>query len=477
MFRHAVAVAVLLSAAPAVAQAPARAVGTEGQQLSVTIYNDNLALVQDVRPIDLPAGRSRVELRDVSAAIRPETVSLSGRGLEVVEQNFDFDLLTPAKMMEKAVGREIVVIRTNPGTGAETRETATVLSVNDGVVLRIGDRIEVLRDDGVPTRVIFDRIPENLRARPTLTVTVDAEGGGPRETTLSYLTSGLAWKADYVALFDERAGRLDLQGWITLSNQSGAAFTNAEVQLVAGQVTTVQPYGRYRPPQPPRAGVRQAGTETGEGGQALGDNYLYPLPERTTVAQNQTKQVGFVEAAGVEARKVYEWRADGFQSQEEPSSADVVVQFANARARGLGAQLPAGVMRVYIRDQAGDPKFIGEQAIPHTPQGSELSIKTGEAFDVTVQPTLEAQDGALRYPLRGCCYSRVQMKYAVRNARPEPVTVEIKANPYWGDFNVRAESHPNRRLDHNTRVWSVPVPANGETVLTFTADNRDERIR
>lgn len=481
MHRGAAALAAaIITTGPALAQpqapAPVRAVEAAGRQLSVTIYNDNLALVQDIRAVDLPAGRARLELRDVSAAIRPETVSLTGQGLEVVEQNFDYDLLTPAKMMEKAVGRQIQVIRTNPGSGAETRETATVLSVNDGVVLRIGDRIEVLRADGVPTRVVFDSIPENLRARPTLTVTVDAEGPGEREATLSYLTSGLSWKADYVALFDERAGKLNLQGWITLSNQSGTPFTDAEVQLVAGQVNTSQPnynrYGGYQSPQPPA--VRRAGTERGEGGQALADYHLYGLPERTTVAQNQTKQVGFVEAPEVAARRVYEYRDGGFESQEEPSQVDSVVQFANARDRGLNAQLPAGIMRVYVRDQAGDPKFIGERQIPHTPQGSELSLKTGEAFDVTVQPTLEARDGV---PYRSWSYTRVRMKYLVRNAKPEPVTVEVRSEPGWGDYNIGAESLPSREAGHGVRVWSVPVPANGEATLTFTADNKDRRWR
>jgi hypothetical protein len=484
------AAALLAGAAPAFAQVPTVPSGVEGQRLSITIYNNDLALVQDARSLDLPGGRSRVELRDVSAAIRPETVSLSGRGLEVVEQNFDFDLLTPAKLMEKAIGREVVVVRTNPGDGRETRETATVLSVNDGVVLRIGDRIEVLRDDGVPTRVIFDKVPETLRARPTLTVTVDAAGAGRRDATLTYLTSGLGWKADYVARFDERAGRLDLQGWITLTNQSGTPFTNADVQLVAGSVSQGGGYDERamrafggsvieRPPPPPPPpmppGVRRAGMETGQGGRPIADYYLYPLPERTTVAQNQTKQVGFLDSQGVPARKVYEWRQYGFQTLEQPQSAAVTVQFANAAAGGLGAQLPAGTLRVYVSDQAGDPKFVGERNIPHTPQGSELSIQTGDAFDVTVQPTLETQD--TQKDSRGRDYQRVRTTYRVRNARPEPVTVDLRVQPGWGDFHVREESAPSRRLDAGTRAWSVPVPANGETVLTVVADNRDERNR
>jgi hypothetical protein len=158
--RHLLLVTAAL-AAPAIAQ-------TAQGDVAVTIYNDDLALIQDTRQIALPAQRSRQEFPDVSGQIRPETVTLSGDGIEIVEQNFDFDLLSPAKLMEKAVGQQITLVRTNPATGAETRESATVLAVNGGVVLRIGNRIEVLRDDSLPVRVIFDKVPENLRARPTL---------------------------------------------------------------------------------------------------------------------------------------------------------------------------------------------------------------------------------------------------------------------------------------------------------------------
>ncbi len=451
----------------------ARVAESAGQRLSVTIYNNDLALMEDVRTLELPAGRSRVEFRDVSAAIRPETVSLAGRGLSVVEQNFDYDLLTPAKLMEKAVGDEVIVVRTNPGNGQEVRETATVLAANDGVVLRIGDRIEVLRDDGVPTRVIFDEVPDNLRARPTLSVTLDAEGAPQREVTLTYLSSGLGWAADYVALFDERAGKLDLQGWITLRNNTGTPFTNAEVQLVAGDVASSepQPYrGGY--PMPGRPGMTSAGTESGEDGEVLGDVYLYNLPERTTVANAQTKQVGFLDASGVSARKVYEYRATGWDTLEQPANADVVVQFANARAGGLGAQLPAGTMRVYIRDGQGDPKFIGEQAISHTPQGSQLSVKTGDAFDVTVQPTrLELTEVPGSRGLSRYTRTRIKMRYLVRNARGQPVTVQIRQPGLWRDGKVVTESLPSRRADSSTLVYDVPVPANGETTLTFIVDN------
>ncbi len=230
-------------------QTPARAAD---RSLSVTIYTDDLALVQDRRDIDIKGGRQRIEFQDVSAQIRPETASLTAGDISIVEQNFDFDLLTPAKLMEKAVGHEVTIVRVNPATGAETREQAEVLATNGGVVLKIGQRIEVLRDDGLPVRVIFDKVPDNLRARPTLSVTVIGGRAGTRPATLSYLTPGLGWRADYVALYNEGDGKIDVQGWVTLTNSSGVTYDDAQTLLVAGSPSLADDGTRrpnyYRPP-------------------------------------------------------------------------------------------------------------------------------------------------------------------------------------------------------------------------------------
>src|SRR5690349_1378293 len=273
---------VLAAAAPSIAQQPALPMPGQTAQgdVSVTIYNNDRALVEDKRMLDLPGGRSRQEFRDVSASIEPATVTLNGRGVGVVEQNFDFDLLSPDALMKNAVGQEVTLVRVNPASGQETRERARVLAANGGVVLQIGDRIEVLRDDGLPARVIFDGVPVSLRARPTLSVTVDSQGAGRRPVTLTYLTSGLAWAADYVALFDEANGRMDVQGWITLTNNSGTPYTNASTLLVAGAVGQSNPYqqryygGGYPPPPPPppppMGVIDRAGTETAASGRLGG---------------------------------------------------------------------------------------------------------------------------------------------------------------------------------------------------------------
>ena len=453
----------LVSPALAQNQIPAPSQSAQGD-VAVTIYNNDLALVQDTRQLNVPAGRSRQEFPDVSAQIRSETVTLTGSDVGIVEQNFDFDLLSPQALMQKAVGETITLVRMNPATGAETRERARVLAANGGVVLQIGERIEVLRDDGLPVRVIFDRVPENLRARPTLSVTVQSERGGARPVTLTYLTPGLAWQADYVALFDENAGRMDVQGWITLTNNSGTPYNDANTMLVAGAVGQNQPQQYRGRPQPP-APLRQAGTETSDR-ERLGDFYLYPLPERTTIANRQTKQVSFLDVGGAPAVRAYEYRNGWLGTAEQPQSANTVLRFSSSRDQGLGDALPAGTVRVYQRDQRGNPQFVGESAIGHTPMGSELGLTTGQAFDVKVQPVVERRERINddRW--------RTTMRYTLTNARPNPVTVDLMQSGLWGDTRIVEESQPSQRRSADDALWRVAVPANGEAVVTATFDTR-----
>jgi hypothetical protein len=452
------------AAAPALAQneIPLPSQSAQGD-VAVTIYNNDVALVQDIRQLDIPSGRTRVEFPDVSGHIRSETVSLTGAGIGIVEQNFDFDLLSPQALMEKAVGETVTLVRTNPADGDETRERARVLAANGGVVLQIGERIEVLRDDGLPVRVIFDRVPENLRARPTLSVTVQSEQPGPRPLTLTYLTPGLAWQADYVALFDEVAERMDVQGWITLTNNSGSAYRNAEVLLVAGNAGPIR--GGFHRSAPRGVGLTEAGTETAER-ERLGDFYLYPLPERTTIANRQTKQVSFLDVPGTPAARTYQYRNHWLGSIEEPQSANTVLRFSSSRDQGLGDALPAGTIRFYQRDARGDPQFIGETGIGHTPMGSELSLSTGQAFDVKIQPVTERRERMSQTRWR------TRMRYTLTNARSVDVSVDLIQAGLYGDTRVIEESLPSERRSADEVAWRVAVPANGQAVVTAVFESR-----
>jgi len=432
--------------------------------VSVTIYQDNLALIQDHRTIEVAGGRQRIEFQNVSAQIRPETVSLAAADLSIVEQNFDFDLLTPAKLMEKAVGQAVTLVRVTPGTGAETREKALVLATNGGVVLKIGERIEVLRDDGLPVRVIFDKVPENLRARPTLSVTVDGEHKGSRPATLSYLTPGLGWRADYVALFNEADSKIDVQGWVTLTNSSGTTYTDARTLLVAGSPASADAGPAWRP-RPARSTLVQPGTESGSR-ERLGDFYLYPLAERTTIANLQTKQVSFLDVHGVPASHGYEYRNTWLGSSDTPQSAKTVYRFSSSAHAGLGDQLPAGILRFYMRDKRGSPQFIGESRIDHTPMGSTLSLSTGDAFDVKVQATVVKRTSL------GTFDWQTDMRYTVTNALPQPVTVALLQAGLWGDATIKTESQKSTRRSADVTEWSVNVPANGKTEVTASFETR-----
>ena len=467
--------------------------------VSVTIYNNGQALVQDVRQLPIAQGRSRIEFPDVSAQIRPETLSFAAEGAGIVEQNFDFDLLTPTKLMEKAIGQTVTLIRTNPATGAETRERATVLSTAGGVVLKIGDRIEVLRDDGLPVRVIFDRVPPNLRARPTLSVTVESDRGGTRPASIRYLTPGLGWSADYVSLYDEASGTIDMQGWVTLTNQTGTTFHNADTLLVAGSPGSAQPsYGRrYSPPAPPRPGMVRPGTESADREQ-VGDFYLYPIEERTTIANNQTKQVSFLDVQGVPARKVYARTVGWLANDGAPVNVSSEIAFSSSRQGGLGDALPAGTVRFYQRDSQGTPQFIGENAIGHTPMGSELSLRTGDAFDIFLQAEVESREEitaaewekSARYRVirdgevveeleveRPKTFYRTTMRYTLTNAKATPVEVELVQagldRGWWGnDYRIISEDLPGEQLNADRRKWTIPVPAEGERVFRVTYEAR-----
>ncbi|MEI4505834.1 DUF4139 domain-containing protein [Sphingopyxis sp. CCNWLW253] len=435
------------------------ATGNAQGDVAVTIYNNGQSLVQDDRQLSVTAGRNRIEFPDVSARIRPETVTLSGPGIGIVEQNFDFDLLTPDKLMDKAVGQSITLVRTNPATGAERTERAKVLAANGGIVLQIGERIEVLRDDGLPVRAVFDRLPPNLRARPTLSVTVDAANGGTVPARLSYLTPNLGWTADYVALFDAAKGAMDIQGWVTLTNSTGTTFSNARTLLVAGSPGGG---GGFRQMS---GAMDSAGTESNDR-ERLGDYYLYPLAQRTTIANAQQKQVSFLDVKGAPARSTYEYVNRWLGSNNEPVSTASVLRFSTSRQGGLGDQLPAGTIRVYMRDARGDPQFIGENQIGHTPMGSAMSLRTGDAFDVKVQPTVVSRTR------KGDSRWVTKMKYIVSNARPSPVTVLLAQDGLYGDVRISDESLKGERISADRIEWQVPVPANGKVDLTVTFDSR-----
>lgn len=439
------------------------------QEVAVTIYNKNLALVKDTRKVKLISGEGRLAWRDVSAHIRPETALLRNlthaKGFYLIEQNFDFDLLTPQKLLEKYIGQTVTVIRTHPTTGVDSREEATVLATNGGAVLKFADRIET----GIPGRLAFKSVPENLRDRPTLVISLNAAQNADDTLELSYLTGGLAWKADYVAELSKNDDKLDLNGWVTLTNTSGTAYQNARLQLVAGDVNRVndEMIGALQESRIQKS-MAMAAPKMAE--ESLFEYHLYTLDRLTTIAENQTKQVALLSASSVPTTKEFLLRGADYYYRSsygdigQKIKVGVFVEFDN-KGGSLGIPLPKGVVRVYKKDNAGNAQFVGEDHIDHTPKNEKVRLKLGDAFDVTAdkkQTSFEKIGGTGRYNY----ISDAAFEIVLKNAKDEPVTVKVM-EPIPGDWQMLSASAPHKKEASNTAVWNVTVPANGKTTLAY----------
>ncbi|MBS1186782.1 MAG: hypothetical protein H6R04_800 [Burkholderiaceae bacterium] len=464
----------LLLSTPTIHAERLRSTLADQKEVAVTIYNSDLALVKDQRKIALKGGTFDLAFRDVSALMRPETAllrSVSAPGkLSVVEQNFNFDLLTPQKMLEKYVGKTVTVVKTNPHTGAETREQARVLAANNGVVLKIGNRIET----GFPGRIVYGDVPSNLYDRPTLEMTLHNNGAQQQNVELSYLTGGLAWKADYVANLNADDSRLDLSGWVTLTNTSGATYRNAKLQLVAGDVNRVR---ETMTAGAPRLTMKAApAPSTAIAQESLLEYHLYTLERPTTIAENQTKQVALLAATNVPVKKELLLRGSDYYYRSsygdlgQKMKLGVFVEFENKASGNLGLPLPKGVIRVYKRDGSGNAQFVGEDRIDHTPKNETIRLKLGDAFDVTAdkkQTSFRKIDGDKKYNYTFESAYQIVLK----NAKKEDVTVTVQ-EPMPGDWKISDESHPHVKSASNTATWQIKVPAESRTTLTYTTTVR-----
>jgi hypothetical protein len=443
------------------------------QALAVTIYNNNLALVKDLREVKLPKGDVSLAFQEVSAQIRPETAALRNltedKGFWINEQNFDFDLLSPDKLLEKYVGETVTVLTQVPnpdGPGTrEKREEALVLATNGGVVLKFPDRIETRS----PGRIIFPRVPGNLRARPTLVLSLHSPEARAQKLELSYLTGGLSWRADYVVNLAPDEQTLDLAGWVTLTNQSGSAYPNATLQLVAGDVN------RVRPQRLDLAmgylGTSMARKEATLQEESLFEYHLYTLDRPTTLKENQTKQVALLTAQKVPVRKEYVLRGDSStyvaldEGPAKPLKVGVFVEFENRAEAHLGLPLPKGVVRAYKRDTAGRQQFVGEYGIDHTPKNETVRLKLGEAFDVTARRK-QTDFKSLGKEGKFVHVAETAFQVELKNAKKEPVTVTV-LEPIYGDWEIIQKSHPFTKEAAGTARFQVTVPAEGSSTLTY----------
>ena len=437
------------------------------QSVSVTIYNKNLALVKDRRKITLPKGMQTLAFREVSAKIKPETALLNAGDLSVLEQNFEYDLLSPQSLLQKYVGREVTMVRRHPTTGEEQVVQAKVLSAGNGVVLRVGDRIET----EVSGRLVYPDVPDTLRDRPTLTMQVDSTKEGARDVELSYLTGGLSWQADYVAELNAADDRLNLSGWVTLTNESGARYPQAQLQLVAGDVNIVQKEVESRAMRKDAMALSMAPAPPAMAEESMFEYHLYTLGRPATIGENQKKQVSLLQAAGVECRKEFLLKGQEYYYSSQAGEigrkmkVGVFVELKNDKKSGLGLPIPGGIVRVYKKDGSGFLQFVGEDKVDHTPEKEMIRLHLGDAFDVTAdkrQTNFKKISGFS--PFQYVFESEHEIK--LKNAKKEQVTVKIQ-EPLPGDWEILGESAGHTKESAHTASWMVTVPPMETVNLTY----------
>lgn len=477
----------------------------QSQQPWNDLYRQGLALIVERRTIDLPAGEGIVRFRGVATGIVSQSATLDGLPATVVERNTDFDILSPGSLLQKSVGEVVRVVRTNPVTGEETQKSAVVRSGPNGTVLEIDGRFEALSCSGLTERIIFDRLPDGLSDQPVLSVRTRAPEAGRYTVTLAYLATGLQWSADYVARLNPDGRTLALEGWLTLANFGGTGFPDAPVQVVAGDLrrddstvpvdapevartpecwpldttTGSEPLPPPAPPAPPMAyredriemsassvdeivvtgsRITRKLAEQGE----LGDYKIYTLPEPTTVAARQTKQVRFLDQSSVTYERVYQVQAYD-RGDPEPVAATLLLRARNDRGSGLGLALPGGGVSL-IETSEGRPLFAGQARFEDKAVGLPVELEMGEAMGVTagIATRPETRQGSRR---------RQAFEVTARNDKTEPVQIEIV--PYGWDrrgFRILDPSRHSRIGDAGYPVWTLTVAPGRSETLRYTIE-------
>jgi hypothetical protein len=444
------------------------AISTDSDQssLNLTIYNQNRALVQEKRKVNILKGQSNLLYKNVSAQIEAQTLIIKSSGdLQILEQNYEYDLITSEKLLDKYVGQKVTLVQ-EQGLGLAPKLTpATLISNNGSPIFEVEGKILL----GMPGKVILPQIPENMAATPSLKWLTYSANGGTQNVNISYLTSGLNWSSDYVLLVDANDKLADLNGWITLNNQSGTGFKNATLKLVAGDVHHYQPpmnenYGgaRYKGV----AMMMDAAAPEAVQEKTFDEYHLYSVPRPVTVANNQTKQIQLLSASQIKTQKVYKAQPGYFnyfgQNEEEQKiPVGAFLQFKTGAENNLELPLPAGVVRVYKTDSDGSQIFVGEDRINHTPKNEKVSLKTGDAFDIICE---YKQTKFKRISDR---VYETSWSVKVKNHKKEAVEVLFNQANLYGDWKVTQGPKPET-INAQMAQFKVKAPADGEQTIEYT---------
>lgn len=450
----------------------------KNNNVSLSIYNRDLALVKDMRPADMKAGTEEVVFDGVAEQIQPETAMIYGQDIKVLEQNYSFNIMTNNNLIDQSVGQEVTTVRENPTTGEHIFEKATIIAATYGMpVLQFSYGIE----SNFPGRIVFNKLPVGVSEKPTLTAKINNKKAGSKNLYLAYLTGGLSWKTDYVATVTGK-NTLDLNGWVTITNESGVDYDNAKIQLVAGDVNVV------RNSIQPRNFRVQAKLMTAEAvamdadaagvPETVSSYEIYTLPAITSIKNKQTKQISLLEKNGVKFAKEFNLVSPlyfGSDNEFEKLHPEITYVMENRKDANLGISLPSGTVRFYENDKNGNLQFIGANSIGNTAKEETLRLKLGEAFNLSANGKITKMEEkeVSRVPQNSCFMVQTVKTYAVEislnNAEKVENTVIVKQN-FPENYKLVKESVKSQSRNVTTRQWLVKVPAEGKNTLSYTVD-------
>lgn len=444
---------------------------SDRKSVSVTIYNGGIGLVRETRVLNLSKGIRTLRFEDVPSQIIPQTVRVKGedsKKLTVFEQNYEYDLISAERLMDKYIGKEVTLYQ--EGKEKTTSVKAKLIANNGSPVYQIGNEVSL----GYNGRVTVPTIPENLFAKPTLVWKLKNEIDKEQSLEVSYQTNGLGWSADYILVLDKEENECGLNSWVTLNNHSGAEFKNAVLQLVAGKVNLVSNRPAYTPN--PRYVKKSSVKEYEEMADAapefnqenLSEYYLYTLDQPTNIGYNQTKQVQLFQSEGIEIKKYFVFENLPMYEGNEKNFNNATIKyiFKNAKKNNLGRPLPQGTIRVFKADSKGRQQLLGEDTIDHTPENEDVKIKTGQAFDVV------ANGKRLSYEVfklsRG---DKSSYSVEIRNRKKEAIEIRFYAS-LWGDWTITKSSHKFIKESSTKTYADVPLKANETVTLEYTIETK-----
>ena len=427
---------------------------TEQRSIAVTVYNQNLGVVKDVRNIDIKSGISSLAITDVAQNIDPTSVHINLNG-DVLEQNYQYDLVSLYKILAKYIDRDIKLI----GDNNEIIEGNLLSASNSQIVLRKKDGGLLMLPSLTGYRLSVGSLPEGLITKPTLLWMVHSPKSGKQDVEISYQTSGMNWHAEYVVVLNKDDSKLDLNSWVSIENNSGTTFRNAKLKLVAGDLNLVnnQNQNVYASPELYLRKNEMSGDQFQE--KSFFEYHIYNLKRPTTLAQNETKQISLFEAQNIRVHKKYLY-SNNYRSRTGQQKVAVIVEFENSKENSLGVPMPKGKIRVYKSDGESN-EFIGEDMIDHTPKMEKIKLKIGDAFDILAEET-QTDHKKISDKVFEDTY-----KITLKNRKEENVAVQVDRR-LGLNWEILKSSLPFKKDDARNISFQVPVKKNSETELTYT---------